>query len=217
MPNPVQIWLTFPDARLRIPVNPESISVSTTHGYEDIEITQLGEYTVIGDAKLRDFSFSSFFPRDFSPSYCEYQPLPDPARAVARIEGAMKARKPVRLTITGTAVPINVLATVRKFDYEAERGGEPGDVYYEIALKEYVEIGARKIDLNAEKASVTGQSPRPDNREKPSEYVVKPGDTLIGVGLRLGKDWRDIYAANKATVGPDPNVIYPGQKLVLTV
>ena len=57
------------------------------------------------------------------------------------------------------------------------------------------------------------------------EYVVKPGDSLWAIACRdLGGDasdtavsrrWREIYAENAQVVGANPNLIYPGQRLVL--
>ncbi|MGW2823443.1 transglycosylase family protein [Streptomyces sp. NPDC001443] len=47
------------------------------------------------------------------------------------------------------------------------------------------------------------------------DYTVRPGDTLSGIAARHGTDWRRIYAANKAVIGDDPDVILPGQRLDL--
>jgi nucleoid-associated protein YgaU len=46
--------------------------------------------------------------------------------------------------------------------------------------------------------------------------VVK-GDTLSGIGARFHVDWRRIYAvpANRAVIGSNPNLIRPGQVLVI--
>lgn len=59
-------------------------------------------------------------------------------------------------------------------------------------------------------------------------YVVKPGDTLWGIAARhldasgrstetaeVGRFWRSIYAANRNVVGGDPDLIFPGQRLVI--
>ncbi|EMT54709.1 peptidoglycan-binding lysin domain-containing protein [Brevibacillus borstelensis AK1] len=215
MPNAIQFWLSFGNGaeRLQLPVNPESIRIQSSHTYEDVTVSQLGEYTVIGDAKLWDFSFSSFFPRDYNSSYCEYETIPAPWDAVQTIETWMKSRRPIRLTITGT--PINYAVTVRSFNIDAERGGEPGDIYYDLALKEYVFIDTKTVEVLGDTAKVKSESTRPTNREIPSSYTVKAGDNLTKIGLRFGKPWRDIYAKNTKVIGPDPNRIYPGQVLAL--
>jgi nucleoid-associated protein YgaU len=47
-------------------------------------------------------------------------------------------------------------------------------------------------------------------------YVVRPGDTLSGIAQKLGiADWRRLYEANRALIGPDPNRIFPGQTLIV--
>ncbi len=49
------------------------------------------------------------------------------------------------------------------------------------------------------------------------KYVVQDGDTLSGIAARLAArgGWPDLYAINRKTIGPDPNVIHPGTVLVL--
>ncbi|MFD9002937.1 transglycosylase family protein [Streptomyces sp. NPDC059582] len=47
------------------------------------------------------------------------------------------------------------------------------------------------------------------------DYTVREGDTLSGVAARHGTTWQRIYAANKAVIGGDPDMIVPGQRLDL--
>ncbi|WP_406434135.1 LysM peptidoglycan-binding domain-containing protein [Streptomyces sp. NBC_00631] len=47
------------------------------------------------------------------------------------------------------------------------------------------------------------------------DYTVREGDTLSGIAERHGTTWRHLYAANKAVIGDDPNLIVPGQRLAL--
>ncbi|MFI2349808.1 transglycosylase family protein [Streptomyces sp. NPDC019443] len=47
------------------------------------------------------------------------------------------------------------------------------------------------------------------------DYTVRRGDTLSAVASAHGTYWRDLYAANKAVIGGDPNLIVPGQRLAL--
>ena len=49
-------------------------------------------------------------------------------------------------------------------------------------------------------------------------YVVKSGDSLSKIAKEMygdAKRWPEIYAANKALVGENPNLIHPGQKLII--
>ena len=49
----------------------------------------------------------------------------------------------------------------------------------------------------------------------PLTYTVVRGDTLGRIGARFNVAWRDIYAANVGVIGADPNLIRPGQVLVI--
>src|SRR5689334_22162538 len=49
-----------------------------------------------------------------------------------------------------------------------------------------------------------------ENLGKPGYYAVKPGDTLIRIGLDTGQNWRDIAKWNNID---NPNVIEVGQVL----
>ena len=64
---------------------------------------------------------------------------------------------------------------------------------------------------------------------KTAAYVVEPGDSLwriAGFILRSNSDgdpssadiarfWPTIYAANRALIGDNPNLIFPGQRLLI--
>jgi hypothetical protein len=49
-------------------------------------------------------------------------------------------------------------------------------------------------------------------------YEIRPGDSLWAVTARRWGNpqlWPELYAANRGRLGSDPNLIYPGQRLVL--
>jgi lipoprotein NlpD len=52
--------------------------------------------------------------------------------------------------------------------------------------------------------------PGSENAGKPGYYTVKPGDTLIRIGMDNGQSWRDILRWNKLD---NPNLIETGQVL----
>ena len=54
------------------------------------------------------------------------------------------------------------------------------------------------------------QPPGFENAGKPGYYTVKPGDTMIRIGLESGQNWRDIVRWNNLE---NPNVIEVGQVL----
>ncbi|MFD7245320.1 LysM peptidoglycan-binding domain-containing protein [Streptomyces massasporeus] len=52
-----------------------------------------------------------------------------------------------------------------------------------------------------------------DRGSSRGDYTVRRGDTLSGVAARHGTTWQRLYAANKAAIGKDPDVIVPGLRL----
>ncbi|MFJ8465811.1 LysM peptidoglycan-binding domain-containing protein [Streptomyces swartbergensis] len=52
-----------------------------------------------------------------------------------------------------------------------------------------------------------------DRGSSRGDYTVREGDTLSGVAARHGTTWQHLYAANKAAIGGDPDVIVPGLRL----
>jgi predicted SprT family Zn-dependent metalloprotease len=61
-------------------------------------------------------------------------------------------------------------------------------------------------------------TPAPSPSTVPRTYTVVEGDYLIKIATDLcgdGSKWEDIYAANRAIIGADPDVIFPGQVLTI--
>jgi hypothetical protein len=58
---------------------------------------------------------------------------------------------------------------------------------------------------------------RPEVPVEPAEriVVVRPGDSLWTIAAERGCTWTALYAANRAVVGPDPDLIHPGAVLRL--
>lgn len=214
----IQFWFNVNGVRFQLPVNPESVLINSPFGFEDVEITSLGEFTVIGNRQMQTLEFSSFFPRDYSAVYCDTTDVRNPFDYIKALEDARDERKPVRFSITGT--PINLQVTIRDISYEPEKAGNPGDIYYTISLKEYRPISVKKTETktngNSVKAASTSQ--RPSDRPKSTSYTVVRGDSLWKIAQRElddGDRWREIYEKNKSVIGSNPNLIKPGQKLVI--
>lgn len=217
-----ECWLSYNNGaeKLRLPVPPPVIHVTSPFGNQDIEIVHGMDFTVIGTRGQKEFSFETFFPRDYNSTYCDYKDFPSPKECVATIEKWRDTRRPIRFLVTET--DINYAVTVRDFPHEIERAGEPGDIYFSLMLKEFkfTKIG-KKVDV--QKAPVK-QPARPPvvNKgtvNKPGgTYTVKKNDNLSKIAFSVyGKasKWRDIFNANKKVIGANPDKIQIGMKLVL--
>lgn len=63
-----------------------------------------------------------------------------------------------------------------------------------------------------------GPAPGPTPGPTPTMHTVVRGDTLWDLARSNYADpqrWKDIYAANRSVIGPDPNRIFPGQVLTI--
>ncbi|MBA9027513.1 LysM peptidoglycan-binding domain-containing protein [Peribacillus huizhouensis] len=217
----VEFWLVNGKTRLRLPVNPESNSYVSPFSFTDTEVEGLGEITTIGRRGLREFTISTFWPRDYNPTYCSYSTFTTPQRFINYIENWRNGRKPIQLIITGEG-GVNISATIREFDVEAERGGSPGDVYFTLVLKEWRELKVTKVDTSkpAKKPTTSASRPSAAKPAKVTSYTVKANDSLWKIAKRPeiygdGDQWRRIYNANVKVIGKNPNSIKAGQKLVI--
>ena len=219
-----EFWLSYNNGaeKLRFPVPPPVINVSSPFSNTDIDIVNGKEFTIIGDRQLKEFSFASFLPRDYNSTYCDYVDIPDPYKFVNWIERWRNSKRPLRFIVTGTN--INVAVTIRDFPYDLERAGEPGDIYFSIVLKEYefLKLG-KKVDVTKPKSPTkpTGRPPvvnKGNAKPKAGTYTVKSGDTLQKIAHKELKNvnrWREIFNANKKVIGNNPDKIKVGMKLVL--
>jgi nucleoid-associated protein YgaU len=210
----IKFWLYNGKEKIQLPVNPESLSVSSPFGYTDIDVAQLGQVSIPGNRQLAEYSFSAFFPSIYNESYCEYTPIPKPWDVVALLEKWRDNKTPIRFTVTGT--PINEEVSIREFSKEVEKAGSPGDIYYSITLKDFVSSAPKKtVTTNTLTKSATTRS---SSKSVPKTYTVKAGDSLSKIALKYyGKSdyWRKIYDKNKKLIGNNPNKLSVGMKLVM--
>ncbi|WP_036648381.1 LysM peptidoglycan-binding domain-containing protein [Paenibacillus pini] len=198
----------------QFPVNPEEIHISRQKGYETITMLQHGEFDFAQGEKVKEITFSSFFPKDYDSSYCRYENIPEPSVAMNTINSLLTSKKPVQFMITGT--PINVPVFVIAHNTTL-RGGDEGDIYFEITLRTWREPRVSE-KATSSKVSVNKGTPRSDLKEKKKTYSVKSGDSLSKIAkLELGDSskWKDIYKLNTNVIGSNPNAIKVGQKLVM--
>ncbi|MGW1005702.1 M23 family metallopeptidase [Streptomyces sp. NPDC002520] len=121
------------------------------------------------------------------------------------------------LTVTaggaGLAIPLVAVASP-----ESHAGDVPA-VHTDSVAPSPEQTGAVR-DVRPQTGSVRDVRPQttPQSRAGRAEmYTVVHGDTLSGIAdehhVRGG--WQRLYAANRATVGADPDLILPGQRLSL--
>lgn len=211
----MEIWLKQGTVNFRLAVLPSEYELTSESNNTQVNINALGEINLLGKQKLKSISLSSFFPKQ-KYNFCQYTFFPEPIESVRIIE-EMKNKGVLRLIMTGT--PINMDCTIESFAWGENDGTK--DINFVIELKEYRKIKMQAVQSNAATNNIV---PAVTQRiAKPVEnttYTVVKGDCLIGIAKKLTgttANWKAIYLQNKDTIGDNPNKIYVGQRLVITI
>lgn len=210
---------TKKNVRFMFPVNPEQISITDGRTFTEVPIINLGTTLLAGPMLPQGLQFASFFPKIYDASYCNYRKIEDPIRSWNRLiswmgrgtNNVQRVVTPLRVTVTGSQFSQTMVVTDISRD---QFGGEPGDIYFQITFAQW-----RRQIIRIEKAKDTSKPPKRDDPPKaPKTYTVKRGDTLWAISKKFygaGSKWRTIYNANKGVIGGNPNLIRPGQVLVI--
>ncbi len=212
----MEIWLKQKNINFRFAILPPEYELTSESNNTQVNINAMGEINLLGKRKLKNVSFSSFFPSQCYGS-CEYTTFPTPKESIEIIE-TMKCSGPLRLIMTGT--PINMDATIESFVWGENDGSK--DINFSLEFKEYRKIMLQNLQANNVPTDkiVPTTTKRMAKEVKSSSYTVVKGDCLIGIAKKLTgstANWKAIYEQNKHVIGDNPNRIYAGQKLVIIV
>lgn len=215
--------ITSAGRELPIPVLPEKLKVTSPGKNKSDAVLGLGEVLLLRKKGLRSLAWESFFPARPAPYVTGGMTaaVPAPMELVKAIQVARDTLEPLEFLLLGADLDMNTKVGVGDFSYE-ERGGEVGDIYYSIELTEWKNHSARRltpsggevktkaVEAPVERSGTPGAAPR--------SYTVAAGDSLWSVARRAygdGAAWKQLYEANKATIGANPSLIYAGQVLTL--
>ena len=212
----MEIWLKQGKTSFRFAVLPPEYELTSESNNTPVVINALGEINLLGKRKLKKVSFSSFFPEQIY-SFCQYSSFPTPKESVELIEN-MKDSGVLRLTMTGT--PVNMECTIEAFTWGENDGTK--DISFSLEFTEYrkVNVVKSKIKEPVPPVVVPAATQRPAQAVESTTYTVVKGDNLSKIAKRLtgnSANWKAIYNQNKGVIGGNPNLIYPGQKLVINV
>ncbi|WP_270566164.1 hypothetical protein [Clostridium beijerinckii] len=128
----IEFWFNQDDTWLQLPVPPSSYSLKLANNNSVVSVESIGEINILGDSKLSEISFESFFPAH-KYKFCAYSDIPKPFECVAQIEAWRKSKKPIRVILTNT--DINDIFSIETFEYGENDG--TGDINFTLALKQY--------------------------------------------------------------------------------
>ncbi|MFF5403941.1 peptidoglycan DD-metalloendopeptidase family protein [Streptomyces misionensis] len=123
------------------------------------------------------------------------------------------------LIAAGTAAGTQTAGTSTTAGAEAVAGtaahGGRGAPHASPAGDEHGAVAGKALDASAH--DVRPQHTPQSRAGRTEMYTVVRGDTLSGIAedQHVPGGWRPLYAGNRATVGADPDLILPGQRLTL--
>lgn len=218
--NVYEIWLTYNSnkKRLQIPVLPEKIEISYPSKNDTVYVYGVGEVTIKKHPGAFVMKWSSFFPATKCQG-CIDNPK-KPKECLDFMKKVMEIEKPAKIVYTGGACQLSSQCTI-KFEV-SEVGGDIGTIHYSITITEYKKTCVRKLKVKKKngkkKAKVKKTSKRSNSKSTAGKYTVKKGDCLWNIAKKFygnGAKYTIIYNANKKVIGSNPNLIYPGQVLVI--
>ena len=139
------IYINF-GRRLKIPVTPEEIEDSAENNDKTYSVLGVGQIAVLKKPKLREIKWKSFFPADTSDPWVQ-DGARSPETYVEALRDAMDEKETGRLIISRAGLfNTNLEVSVADFTL-TDKGGEPGDIYYEVTFREYRDYAPETVSI----------------------------------------------------------------------
>lgn len=220
------IFFDYNNNTYRLPTNPEEIETTSTQAIEKYEILKLGQIAIPTHMELKEYSFECEFPH-VALHYVEtVNNFKDADYYLNLFTEWRNKLVPVRfIASNGIGDDINTLVLLEEIT-ATEKAGEEGDKYVKFKLLEYREFWKKSLIINTTTAikvaapitaTVAKATSPTTNPKVNNSYVIVKGDTLWAIAKKYygnGAQYTKIYNANKNII-KNPNLIYPGQKLVI--
>ena len=205
-----------------MPVAPSEMITNVEGESEKIELVNIGEGSILKDIGLRRISFTVLLPAvqySFVQTEGVFQ---QPIFFLNQFRQYKMSKKPVSLIVfrklaDGTELfSGNMDVSFEKYTV-LERGGEQGDFWVEINVKEYRKISSvtYKMEQKQGQTVLEEMGTKREGKDIPNTYVVKKGDSLWKIAqtmLNDGSRYKEIAEKNNIV---NPNKIQVGQILRL--
>jgi len=216
----------------QLPVSPPALQVKIKNQNKSVTLINEGEVNVLKTAGLTEIKFDARIPQT---KYPFADTSIDASAFLSLMERLKTSRKPFQFIVSrvlpnGTSLfDTNIKVSLE--EYEINEDAEEGfDVVVSVSLKQYRAYGTQTVKLSiaapaATTAATVSNAPVAQAvTERPAEtapqqtaYTVKSGDCLWNIAKKYlgdGSRYNEIYGLNKDKI-KNPNLIYPGQVLVL--
>ena len=204
MENKYGLYLSSEGTVLRLPVNPESYSITQDNDNGNYNVLGVGPIMIPRTPKLRTVSWSGLLPgRPDMGAVLTSGGFQPPQFYIEFLQAAMDEKRVTRFVAnrcTESGEPIfdtNMEVLVTRFKTE-ERGWETGDFYYDIALSEYRDYSPKTVKLQQSSPTAPVSAVSEQTRSVPK------GQLTVGQAVAVNGDcW---YSSR----GDDPHVSLSG-------
>lgn len=214
------IFFDYDNKTYRLPVNPEELNKSSVQAIERYQILKLGQIAIPTHMELTEYSFEVEFPHE-ALHYVETSGnFKDADYYLNLFSKWRNDLAHVRfIASNGIGDDINSLVLIEELKV-VEKAGEEGDKYISFKLLEYKKYGKQiRIVVQQSGTAVASTAnvevPVAVNPKSTGSYTVVSGDSLWAIAKKYygdGSKYNKIVTANSIK---NPNLIYPGQKLVI--
>ncbi len=211
--------------RCLLPVTPSKLEVTIRSMDKTLTLINEGEINVLKKAGLTEVEFTCEIPQTRYPYAVYKEGFKEADYFLDYLEMLKNGRKPFqfivcrRLPHGRKLFSTNLKVTLE--DYKlTEEAGNGFDLTVKIKLKQWRDYGTKLVSIVMNQAAAqpcraADTSPRP---AKAASYTVAKGDCLWNIAKKFygsGSRYTLIYDANRALIGGNPNLIYPGQVLTI--
>lgn len=191
---------------LELPVPLQEWSLDSPQNTYTFNTLETGDILALGAEQLKSIAITSFFPSQ-KYSFLYTKNIKDPWECVNMINRWKNSKEPIRLTIVGTNINLNM--GISKFSYDKMDGTK--DVGFTLELLEYPNLNVQRYKDGTQKYSEKSKlKPRANTtKNQARSHMVKKGDTMWDMAekyLGNGRRWREIAKANGMKSGWDLRV-----------
>lgn len=215
--------------KMLCPVAPSKLQIKIKNNNKTISLINEGEANILKKAGLTEISLDLLLPNVRYPFAKYKNGFKRADYFLEYIEKLKVNKKPFQFIVT-RELPnrrrlFNTNISVSLEEYQISEESSAGfDVSVSIKLKQYRSFGTKtctikfadsKPRLNIQNNRPASNPPQPQGNSR--TYTVVSGDCLWNIAKRFygnGSRYPDIFNANKDKIS-NPNLIYPGQVLVI--
>ena len=209
---------------IELPVTPSKLSLKIKNNNKTVNLVNEGDVNVLKLPGLTEISFEALIPQTKYPFAVNVNSA---SYYLAKLEELKTSKKAFKFVVVRTKPSGEILfktdMRVSLEEYTIEEDADNGlDLIISIELKQYRDYGTKivKIIEKQEQTIATVKQQREtDSAPNNKTYTVVAGDCLWNIAKKYlgnGARYNEIYNLNKDKI-TNPNLIYPGQVLILPV